>query len=72
KSKKIFEITPPPYTNLISSPVILYYPSSYYHCYLKHLISIMDRLLIGTTDKPILDYKKSNYLVLRDMKKDRN
>ena len=22
----------------------------------------MDRLLIGTTDKPILDYKKSNYL----------
>ncbi len=32
----------------------------------------MDRLFIGTTDKPILDYKKSNYLVLRDMKKDRN
>ena len=36
------------------------------------IIQLNDRLLIGTTDKPILDYKKSNYLVLRDMKKDRN
>ena len=33
------------------------------------IIQLNDRLLIGTTDKPILDYEKSNCLVVRNMRK---
>ena len=33
------------------------------------IIQLNDRFLIEMTDKPILDYEKSNYLVVRSMRK---
>lgn len=63
QSNKVFDNNA---ENSYQTPPVFVYLSS---LFFASLITKNDRFLIEMTDKPILDYEKSNCLVVRNMRK---